>query len=70
VRDIYGLDNMFLIVATDRIPAFDVVLPNGIPQKGEILTALSIYWFGFTCDVIANHIVTLDFLQISQNAGI
>ena len=43
VRDIYELDNMLLIVATDRISAFDVVLPNGIPQKGEVLTALSIF---------------------------
>jgi len=57
VRDIYELDNMLLIVATDRISAFDVVLPNGIPQKGEILTALSIFWFGFTHDVIANHVI-------------
>jgi phosphoribosylaminoimidazole-succinocarboxamide synthase len=57
VRDIYELDNMLLIVATDRISAFDVVLPNGIPQKGEILTALSSFWFGFTRDVIANHLI-------------
>ncbi len=57
VRDIYELDSMLLIVATDRISAFDVVLPNGIPQKGEILTALSIFWFGFTRDVIANHVI-------------
>jgi phosphoribosylaminoimidazole-succinocarboxamide synthase len=57
VRDIYELDNMLLIVATDRISAFDVVLPNGIPQKGEILTALSIFWFGFSRDVIANHVI-------------
>lgn len=57
VRDIYELDNMLLIVATDRISAFDVVLPNGIPQKGEVLTALSIFWFGFTRDVIANHVI-------------
>jgi len=57
VRDIYELDNMLLIVATDRISAFDVVLPNGIPQKGEVLTALSIFWFGFSRDVIANHVI-------------
>jgi len=57
VRDIYELDNMLLIVATDRISAFDVVLPNGIPQKGEILTALSIFWFGFSRDIIANHLI-------------
>jgi phosphoribosylaminoimidazole-succinocarboxamide synthase len=57
VRDIYELDNMLLIIATDRISAFDVVLPNGIPQKGEILTALSVFWFGFSREVIANHVI-------------
>jgi phosphoribosylaminoimidazole-succinocarboxamide synthase len=57
VRDIYEFDNMLLIVATDRISAFDVVLPNGIPQKGEILTALSLFWFNYCCDIISNHIV-------------
>ncbi|MFC1892718.1 phosphoribosylaminoimidazolesuccinocarboxamide synthase [Chloroflexota bacterium] len=57
VRDIYELDNLLLIIATDRISAFDVVLPNGIPQKGEILTALSIFWFGFSQDVVANHVI-------------
>jgi phosphoribosylaminoimidazole-succinocarboxamide synthase len=57
VRDIYELDNMLLIVATDRISAFDVVLPDGIPQKGEVLTALSIFWFGFSREVVANHVI-------------
>ena len=57
VRDIYELDNMLLIIATDRISAFDVVLPDGIPQKGEVLTALSTFWFGFTKDVITNHVI-------------
>ena len=57
VRDIYELDNMLLIVATDRISAFDVVLPDAIPQKGEVLTALSTFWFGYTRDIIANHVI-------------
>src|SRR5436309_13763623 len=46
VRDVYDLGNALLIVATDRISAFDVVMPNGIPDKGRILTALSLFWFG------------------------
>src|SRR3972149_2154213 len=45
VRDIYDLGRELLIVSTDRISAFDVVLPNGIPEKGKILTAMSVYWF-------------------------
>jgi len=55
VRDIYELKDELLIIATDRISAFDVVLPNGIPEKGRILTALSNFWFGFTYDIIPNH---------------
>jgi len=57
VRDIYDLEERLLIVATDRISAFDVVLPNGIPQKGNVLTALSLFWFGFTQDIIPNHLI-------------
>jgi phosphoribosylaminoimidazole-succinocarboxamide synthase len=57
VRDIYDLEDRLLIVATDRISAFDVVLPNGIPQKGKILTALSFFWFDFSGDIIANHVL-------------
>ena len=57
VRDIYDLEDRLLIVATDRISAFDVVLPNGIPQKGKVLTALSRFWFDFTKDIVANHLI-------------
>ena len=57
VRDIYDLEDRLLIVATDRISAFDVVLPNGIPQKGRVLTALSFFWFGFTQDIVPNHLI-------------
>ena len=57
VRDIYDLEDRLLIVATDRISAFDVVLPSGIPEKGKILTTLSLFWFGFSRDIIANHAV-------------
>ena len=45
VRDVYDLDDRLLIVATDRISAFDCVMPNGIPGKGKILTAMSLFWF-------------------------
>ena len=45
VRDVYDLDDRLLIVATDRISAYDVVMPNGIPGKGKILTEMSLFWF-------------------------
>lgn len=57
VRDIYDLGDYLLLVATDRISAFDVVLPNGIPGKGRVLTQISIYWFKQMVDIIPNHIV-------------
>lgn len=60
VRDIYGLGEHLLIVATDRISAFDVVLPTGIPRKGEVLTQLSIFWFDFLKDTVPTHFVTAD----------
>ena len=58
VRDIYEIEDKLLIVATDRISAFDVVLPNGIPYKGKVLTALSKFWFNFTRDTIPNHLIS------------
>lgn len=57
VRDIYDMGDKLLIVSTDRISAFDVVLPNGIPRKGEAITRLSTYWFEQTKGIIQNHIV-------------
>jgi len=57
VRDIYDLGEYLLLVATDRISAFDVVLPNGIPGKGRVLTQISLYWFQQIEDIIPNHIV-------------
>jgi phosphoribosylaminoimidazole-succinocarboxamide synthase len=57
VRDIYDLGEHLLLVATDRISAFDVVLPDGIPEKGRVLTQISIYWFEQMEDIIPNHIV-------------
>ena len=61
VRDIYKIGDDLLIVASDRISAFDVVMPNGIPDKGKILTALSNFWFDFAKDLIKNHIINTDF---------
>ncbi len=60
VRDIYKIGENLLIIATDRISAFDVVMPNGIPDKGKILTAISNFWFDFTKDIIKNHVITTD----------
>ena len=57
VRDIYELDDVLLIVATDRISAFDIVLPNAIPHKGKVLTSLSLFWFGFTREIVASHVL-------------
>ncbi len=67
VRDIYTLDGCLLIVATDRISCFDSVLPTPIPDKGRILTLLSLFWFEYTKDIIENHLigVSLDDLPVS-----
>ncbi len=60
VRDLYDLGEVLLIVATDRISAFDVIMPNPIPGKGEVLTTLSEFWFRRMTDIIGNHLVTTD----------
>lgn len=60
VRDIYEINEMLLIVATDRISAFDVVLPTPIPDKGKVLTLMSLFWFSFLKDIIDNHLITAD----------
>jgi phosphoribosylaminoimidazole-succinocarboxamide synthase len=60
VRDIYDLGEQLLIVATDRISAFDCVMPNGIPDKGRVLTGLSLFWFDLTADLVPNHLITAD----------
>lgn len=58
VRDVYDLGKTLLIVSTDRISAFDIVLPNGIPGKGFVLNQLSRFWFEKTADIIPNHLIT------------
>ena len=61
VRDLYRVDNEhLLLVATDRISAFDYVLASGIPHKGRVLTQLSLFWFEFLADLVPNHLVTAD----------
>jgi phosphoribosylaminoimidazole-succinocarboxamide synthase len=60
VRDIYDLGDRLLIVATDRISAFDVVMPNPIPDKGRVLTQLSKFWFDLTKDIISNHVISTE----------
>ncbi len=59
VRDVYDLGDTLLFVATDRLSAFDVIMPNGVPDKGRVLTQLSLFWFRHFADV-PNHLVTAD----------
>src|SRR5450432_1394809 len=66
VRDVYSVDGRLLIVATDRISAFDYVLGTGIPDKGRVLTQLSIFWFDFLRGVTANHFLTADVGQYPE----
>lgn len=63
VRDVYDLKDKLLVVSTDRVSCFDVVLPTGIPLKGEILTQLSLFWFNFTKDIVANHLYSAEVSQ-------
>ena len=58
VRDIYDLGDKLLLVASDRISAFDVILPTPIPGKGKILTELSEFWFGQLADIVPHHLIT------------
>jgi phosphoribosylaminoimidazole-succinocarboxamide synthase len=60
VRDIYGVGDDLLIVATDRISAFDCILPQGIPDKGRVLTRMSLFWFDYLKDVVDNHLITAE----------
>lgn len=66
VRDIYDLGDALLMVATDRVSAFDVVLPQPVPQKGEVLTLLSAWWFERTRDVVPNHMLSVDPEEIAR----
>src|SRR3954452_1362845 len=66
VRDVYDLGDSLLIIATDRISAFDVVMPNGIPDKGKILTALSFFWFEKFAGEFENHLIATDIAEYPQ----
>lgn len=66
VRDVYHVDDHLLIVATDRISAFDYILPTGIPGKGRVLTQLSIFWFDFLRDVTPTHFLTANFAEYPE----
>src|ERR1051326_2097729 len=68
VRDVYRVDNEHLLfIATDRISAFDYVLATGIPNKGKVLTQLSLFWFDLLREIVPNHLVTADVQQYPQN---
>src|SRR5947209_20231662 len=58
VRDVYAVGNDLLIVATDRISAFDCILPQGIPGKGRVLTQMSLFWFSLLRDMVPNHLIS------------
>lgn len=66
VRDIYDLENYLLIVATDRLSAFDVVFPNPIPVKGIVLTQLSKFWFEQTSGIVENHLISADMTEFPK----
>jgi len=66
VRDIYDLGDRLLLVATDRLSAFDVVLPDPIPFKGEVLTKLSLYWFDLLRDIVPNHLISADVADLPE----
>ena len=66
VRDLYSVGEQLLLVATDRISAFDHVLATGIPGKGKVLTQLSLFWFDFLKDVVPNHLITADVRQYPE----
>jgi phosphoribosylaminoimidazole-succinocarboxamide synthase len=66
VRNVFDLGNKLLIVASDRISAFDSVMPNGIPDKGKILTQISAFWFDFTKPIIDNHMISSDVKQFPE----
>jgi len=69
VREVFDLGDALLFVATDRLSAFDVVLPNPIPEKGRVLTALSEFWFNKTKHIVPNHLLTSSFAAIAQRVG-
>ena len=66
VRDIYDLGDKLLFVASDRISAFDVIMANGIPDKGEVLARISLFWFDWLKDTVKNHLITADVSEFPE----
>ena len=66
VREIFEIDGNLLLVATDRISAFDVILPNGIPHKGKVLTQMSEFWFELIGELTENHLITTSIDEIDK----
>lgn len=69
VREVFDLDDALLIVATDRLSAFDVIMANGVPDKGRVLNQLSAFWFEKLGDPVANHVITVDDAAIAERLG-
>jgi phosphoribosylaminoimidazole-succinocarboxamide synthase len=69
VREIFDLGDVLLFVATDRISAFDVIMPNPVPDKGRVLTACSEFWFRQTRHIVPNHFLTSDYAEIARRTG-
>jgi len=69
VRDTYDLGDRLLMVATDRISAFDAIMPNGIPDKGRVLTLLSAFWFRRTREIIPNHLISIEMADLPESLG-
>jgi phosphoribosylaminoimidazole-succinocarboxamide synthase len=69
VRDVYEYADGLLIVATDRISAFDVILPNGVSGKGKVLNGLSVFWFNLTKDLVPNHLISTDVNDFPEVIG-
>ncbi len=66
VRDIYEIEDKYLIVSTDRLSAFDVIMEDGIPQKGKVLNKISEFWFKMTEDIVENHLITTNVEEYPQ----
>jgi phosphoribosylaminoimidazole-succinocarboxamide synthase len=66
VRDIYDLGDSLLFIASDRISAFDYVLPNPIPDKGKVLTQISLFWFQYLKEIVENHVITAKFADFPE----
>lgn len=66
VREVYDLGDKLLVIATDRISAFDYILPSGITSKGKVLTGLSLFWFDYLKDIVENHLISADVSQYQK----